>query len=116
MVCPLPSIVKLPGEVFAIAGRVLPSVIAPLTLKFMVSVPVPAAQLVEPDWFWLLALAIAARRSQVPAGPGSLGLLNPAGYREAAVAAGIAIFFSIMIFAMGGIRSCSQSRFSIVVL
>jgi hypothetical protein len=54
--CPLPSIVKLPGEVFAIAGRLLPSVIVPLTLKFIVLGTVGAA----------FADVIAARRLPAP--------------------------------------------------
>ena len=41
MACPVASIVRLPGEVFAIAGSVLLSVIPPLTLKLMVSCPGP---------------------------------------------------------------------------
>jgi hypothetical protein len=67
MVCPVPSIVKLPDEVFATAGRVLPSVIVPLTLKLMVSVPVPTMQ--SPPVVsvpGLLALLIASRRVQNP--------------------------------------------------
>src|SRR5208282_5676318 len=62
-VCPVPSIVR----VFTIAGRPLPtSVIVPLTLKLIVSVPVPAAQspLVVSDL--ALALSIASRRVQNP--------------------------------------------------
>lgn len=55
--CPLPSIVKLPfGELFAIAGRALPNVIVPLTLKLMV-----VATVGEP-----FAVVIAARRLPAP--------------------------------------------------
>ena len=57
----------MPREVFAIAGSVLPSVIVPLTLKTMVSVPVPSAQsppvVSTPGLF---ALLIASRRLQSP--------------------------------------------------
>jgi len=56
MVCPVPSIVRLPGEVFAIAGRALASVTVPLTLKLMV-----VATVGEP-----FADVIAARRLPVP--------------------------------------------------
>ena len=44
MVFPVPSIVRLPGDVFAIDGRVPLKVIAPLTLKLMVVVLEPIAQ------------------------------------------------------------------------
>ena len=62
MACPVASIVRLPGEVFAIAGSVLLRMIAPLTLKLIVSWPVPAAQVLLASEVLLLALLIAARR------------------------------------------------------
>src|SRR5271156_602318 len=67
MVCPLPSIVRLPGKLFAIAGSVpCASVIVPQTLKTIVSLPVPAAQS-PPDVSDLaLALLIASRKVQNP--------------------------------------------------
>jgi hypothetical protein len=50
----------------AMSGRVLPRVIVPLTLKLIVSVPVPAAQS-PPDVSDLtFALLIASRRVQNP--------------------------------------------------
>src|ERR1700740_2297764 len=65
--CPIPSMVKLPGEVFATAGREPLSVIVPLTLKLIVSVPVPIAQsLPVVSTPGLLALLIASRRVQNP--------------------------------------------------
>lgn len=61
---PLESMVKLP-EPFAIAGRLPPSEIVPLTLKLVVSVPVPSEQSLpvvsKPG---LLALLIASRRAE----------------------------------------------------
>ena len=67
MLCPVPSIVRLPGELFAIAGSVpCASVIVPQTLKRIVSLPVPAAQS-PPDVSDLaLALLIASRKVQNP--------------------------------------------------
>ena len=62
MVCPVPSIVKL----FRIAGSVLLSVIVPLRLKRIVSLPVPAAQSPPDVSDLLLALSIASRRVQNP--------------------------------------------------
>jgi hypothetical protein len=53
---PLPSIVKLPGEVFTIAGSALSSVIVPLTVKLIVLGTVGAA----------FALLIASRKLPVP--------------------------------------------------
>jgi hypothetical protein len=50
-----------------IVGNVLPSEIGPLTLKLMVSVPVPGAVQVEPDVGLPLAALIASRRLQLPA-------------------------------------------------
>ncbi len=70
MACPLPSIVKLPGEVFAIGGSVLLNVIVPLTLKLIVSLPVPAAHPFTA--VSVLAAVIASRRAQAGAAePGS---------------------------------------------
>ncbi len=76
MACPVASIVKLPGEGFAIAGSVLLSVIPPLTLKLMVSCPVPAAQVLLASEVLLLALLIAARRLHSVGVPGSSVVLT----------------------------------------
>jgi len=59
-VWPVPSIVR----VLAISGRVLPRVIVPLTLKLIVSVPVPGAQSPPVVSDLALALLIASRRVQ----------------------------------------------------
>src|SRR5260221_2036145 len=72
MLCPIPSIVSEPGELFAMAGSVLLSVIVPLTLKLIVlSVPAPITQsppvVSTPG---LLALLIASRRLQNPSPEG----------------------------------------------
>src|SRR5271168_966017 len=72
IVCPPPSIVR----VFWIAGRLLPSVMVPLTLKTIVSVPVPATQLPPVVSDLLLALLIAPRREQNPWKPRSLCVLT----------------------------------------
>jgi hypothetical protein len=64
--CSVSSIVKLPGDVFATAGRGLVSVIVPLTLKSIVSVPVPAAQSPPVVSDERLALLIALRRLHRP--------------------------------------------------
>src|ERR1039457_2446662 len=74
MLCSVPSIVKLPGKAFAIAGSVLPIVIVPLTMKLMVSVPVPAAHPFTATR--VLAAVIASRRAQTPAEPGSAVVLT----------------------------------------
>jgi hypothetical protein len=66
MVGPVTSLVELLGDVFAIAGRGLFSVIVPLTLKSIVSVPVPAAQSPSVVSDALLALLIASRRLHRP--------------------------------------------------
>src|SRR5277367_3083480 len=76
MPCPVASIVKLPGEVLAIAGSVLASVISPLTLKLIVSWPVPAAQVLLASEVLLLALLIAARRLHSLGVPGSSVVLT----------------------------------------
>lgn len=76
MACPVASIVKLPGEVLAIAGRVLLSAIVPLTLKLIVSWPVPAAQVLLASEVLLLALLIAARRLHSEEVPGSSRVLT----------------------------------------
>src|SRR5271163_430298 len=76
MPCPVASIVKLPGEVLAIAGSVLASVISPLTLKLIVSCPVPAAQVLLASEVLLLALLIAARRLHSEGFPGSSVVLT----------------------------------------
>ena len=76
MPCPVASIVKLPGEVFAIAGSVLPSVISPLTLKLIVSCPVPAAQVLLASEVLLLALLIAARRLHSVGSPRVVGRVD----------------------------------------
>ena len=59
--------VKLPGELFAIAGSVPPRVIVPLTLNLMITVPSPTEQsppvVSTPGLF---ALLIASRRLQNP--------------------------------------------------
>ena len=62
IVWPVPSI----STVFAIAGSLLATAIVPLTLKAIVSLPVPAAQspLVVSDF--ALALLIASRRLHTP--------------------------------------------------
>ena len=82
MACPVASIVKLPGEVFAIAGSVLLSVISPLTLKLIVSWPVPAAQVLLASEVLLLALLIAARRLHSVGSPRVVSRVD--GYRIAA--------------------------------
>lgn len=69
--CPVPSIVKLPGEVFAIDGSVLLSMIVPLTLKLILSVPVPAAHVLLVSEVLLFALLIAARKLHSEEVPGS---------------------------------------------
>src|ERR1039457_5023515 len=73
MVCPVPSIVS----VCTIAGRPLPtSVIVPLTLKLIVSVPVPAMQLLSLLVLLLLAFSMAPRRLHSPEVPGSAVVLT----------------------------------------
>jgi hypothetical protein len=74
--CPVASIVKLPGEVFVIAGSALLSVISPLTLKLIVSWPVPAAQVLLASEPLLLALFIAERRLHSVELPGSSVVLT----------------------------------------
>src|ERR1700722_13514600 len=69
--CPVASIVKLPGEAFAIAGSVLLSAISPVALKLIVSWPVPAAQVLLASEILLFALFIAARRLHSVEFPGS---------------------------------------------
>src|SRR5258708_3028331 len=66
MVGLVPSLVRLPVDVFVIAGRVLLSVIEPLTLKSIVSVPVSGAQSPSAVSDALLALLIASRRLHRP--------------------------------------------------
>jgi hypothetical protein len=63
---PDPSIVRLIGEGSDTVGSVLVSVIVPLTLKLIVSVPVPAAQSPAEVSDAALALLIASRRVQNP--------------------------------------------------
>src|ERR1035437_1956590 len=75
MVCPLPSTVRL----CAIAGRLPPIVIVPLTLKLIVSVPVAIAQAPPVVSEALFALLMASRRVQNPLPEmlaGSVGLLT----------------------------------------
>ncbi len=73
IVRPLPSIVR----VFWIAGRLLPSLIVPLTLKMMVSVPVPhGTGAIGGREILLLALLIAARRLHSVEVPGSAMVLT----------------------------------------
>src|SRR5438876_263356 len=87
MLCPLPSMVR-PS---LMAGRVGLTTIVPLTLKVMVSVPLPAAQSVEPDWLLLLALVMASRSVQLPslAGAPSARLVTTIRVLGAALALGL---------------------------
>jgi hypothetical protein len=50
----------------AMVERGLDKTIGPVTLKVMVSAPLPAAQSVEPDWSLPFALMIASRKAQTP--------------------------------------------------
>lgn len=77
MACPVPSTVKLPGEVFAIAGRVLLSAIVLVALNRAGHAKVDGVgggAVRRAGAFWLLALVIASRGSQVPVRPGSPSL------------------------------------------
>src|SRR5262249_7987806 len=73
---PPPSMVREAPEALAIGGSPEPRGIVPLILNTIVSMPLPATQFTEPDWFLLLALVMASRRSQVPLVPGSPSVLT----------------------------------------
>ncbi len=84
IVCPVPSIVRVSG--LGIVGSALLSVIVPLRLKLIMSVPVPLEThpLTVP---LLLDALIASRKEQTPAPPGLgsavvLTIIGPLAFSE----------------------------------